>query len=205
MSTELAVPSTLKMPSSSHNSHKSTPTVWPLHPSATSAATVATTAITTGDHRLKETGVHTTSKDQSDREQLFDTEHLPTVNTLDHGTQPTTDDKYCTYYTITANYYTYYTNTTTTIHTTTLHTNTPHTRTMRDYTYTTHVNHVTHTTLHTPSVTKHYYTHNTTLHTTQHFLPHRHHICQQSPYRHRRLLNELQHRTQLHHLDCSNH
>merc|ERR1711953_737541 len=100
-----------------------------------SAATLATTAITTGDHKLKETGVHTTSKAQSDHELLFDTEHLPMVNTLEHGTQPTTDDKYfiysthhlgtCTLYTITANYYTNYTNTNTTTHT--LHTYTPHT------------------------------------------------------------------------------
>merc|ERR1712062_670823 len=59
-------------------------------------------------------------------------EHLPMVNTLEHGTQPTTDDKYfiysthhlgtCTLYTITANYYTNYTNTNTTTHTTHLHT-----------------------------------------------------------------------------------
>merc|ERR1711953_81367 len=149
-----------------------------------SAATLATTAITTGDHKLKETGVHTTSKAQSDHELLFDTEHLPMVNTLEHGTQPTTDDKYfiysthhlgtCTLYTITANYYTNYTNTNTTTHT--LHVTT-HTHT---HLHTTHVLHVTHTTLHTPSVTSHTHTHthtHTTLHTTQHFRPHRHHTC----------------------------
>merc|ERR1712113_1241269 len=134
-STDKVVPLQLIMLSSSHNSHKNTPTVWPSHPSATSAATVATTAITTGDHRLKETGVHTTSKAQSDHELLFDMEHLLMVNTLEHGTQPTTDDKYftyrthhlgtCTFYTTTANYYTYYTYTNTTTHT--LHTYTLHT------------------------------------------------------------------------------
>jgi hypothetical protein len=31
-----------------------------------------------------------------DHELLFDTEHLLMVNTLEHGTQPTTDDKYFT-------------------------------------------------------------------------------------------------------------
>merc|ERR1712113_865249 len=109
--------------------------------------------------RLKETGVHTTSKAQLDHELLFDTEHLLMVNTLEHGTQPTTDDKYftyrthhlgtCTFYTITANYYTY-TNTNTTTHTTHLHTThalcvTTHTLTLTHYTrppcdshYTTH-------------------------------------------------------------------
>merc|ERR1711953_1514087 len=139
-----------------------------------SAATLATTAITTGDHKLKETGVHTTSKAQSDHELLFDTEHLPMVNTLEHGTQPTTDDKYfiysthhlgtCTLYTITANYYTNYTNTNTTTHT--LHVTT-HTHT---HLHTTHVLHVTHTTLHTPSVTSHTHTHTHihTLHYTLH-------------------------------------
>merc|ERR1712062_33908 len=96
-------------------------------------------------------------------------EHLPMVNTLEHGTQPTTDDKYfiysthhlgtCTLYTITANYYTNYTNTNTTTHTTHLHTT--HALCVTTHTHTHTLTHYTR-----PPRDSHYTTHYTTLSTT---------------------------------------
>merc|ERR1711990_213945 len=115
-SKEPAPPSTPRTRSFSHNSHKHTPTVWRSPPNDTSAATVATTAITTGDHRPRETGAHSTPREASAHAQQSALEqHLPTVNTPAHGTPATTDDKSNSTYTIT-------TTITTTPDTTVLHT-----------------------------------------------------------------------------------